>query len=368
MAKKLVWDRMILFSVFFLLIIGIVMVYSSSALVAQKIGKPSAFFLVRQLVWTVLSLLVMILLMLVDYNKLKARSFNYGLIFISICLLVCVLFNAGEIKRWIRVGSFSLQPSEIAKVGVILFLAYSLQNKEIPISLRKISFISLIIGIVIILILIEPDLGTSFLIAMVFISMLFVLGVNKKILVSIFIVGLVLLVLALELYDYRMERINAWWCQIIGKEPPDKNVEAALFQLEQAKIAVGSGGIKGLGIGNSLQKLFYIPQPHTDFIFAIISEELGLIGSIIIWILYFIILIKGVIIAKSFKDRYGSYLALGITLMLIYQALINISVVIGLLPTKGIPLPFISYGGSSLLANMSCVGLLLNMSQNIEVK
>jgi cell division protein FtsW len=366
MQGKITWDRSLLLAVLALITIGIVMVFSSSALVAQRLGKAPAFFLVRQLIWAVIGLLMMVFCMFVDYRIVKSKMFNYGIIALSLCLLVYVLFGAEGAKRWIRIGSFNIQPSELAKVGVVLFIAYTAQNKEIPISIKKMGGAILVISIIVGLILIEPDLGTAFLISLVFVSMMFVLGINKKIIISLLLIGAILLFLSLKLYNYRMERIIAWWCQIVGKEPPNKEVSDALFQLEQAKIAVGSGGINGVGIGNSLQKLFYIPQPHNDFIFSIIAEELGFIGSVALWFLFFVIFIRGALISKKLDDKYGSYLALGITLMLVYQALINISVVLGMLPTKGIPLPFISYGGSSLITSMIFVGLLLNLSQNLE--
>lgn len=366
MPAKPYFDRIILIAVLLLMIIGIAMVFSSSALVAQKLGKKITYFCVKQLIWAILGLLLMLFFMFIDYKKLKSKTVNYGVLGISLCLLVYVLFGSGDIKRWVRLGSFSLQPSELAKIGVVLFLAFTLQHKEIPLSPKSLVSVILIVCLVIGLILIEPDLGTVLLITLVFVTMLFVLGISRKLIISMVIVGVILLIFALELYSYRMERIMAWWCQIVGKEPSNRNISDALFQLEQAKIAVGSGGIKGLGFGNSLQKLYYLPQPHNDFIFAIISEELGLIGALGIWLLFFIIFVRGALIAKSFSDRYGSYLAFGITLLLIYQSLINMSVVLGLFPTKGIPLPFVSYGGSSLLSSLCCIGLLLNLSQNVN--
>lgn len=366
MPARAWFDRAILIAVLVLMIIGLAMVFSSSALVAQKLGKKITYFFVKQLIWAILGLLLMLFFMFIDYKKLKSKTINYGVLGISLCLLVYVLLGHNDIKRWVKLGSFSLQPSELAKIGIILFLAFTLQNRKIPLSSKSLLSISLIVFLVVGLILIEPDLGTAFLITLVFLTMLFVLGISKRLIITILIVGVVLLIFALELYSYRMERIVAWWCQIAGKELSSKNISDALFQLEQAKIAVGSGGIKGLGFGNSLQKLFYIPQPHNDFIFAIISEELGLIGALGIWLLFFIIFVRGALIAKSSPDRYGSYLAFGITLLLIYQSLINMSVVLGLLPTKGIPLPFISYGGSSLLSSLCCIGLLLNLSMNVN--
>ena len=262
-------------------------------------------------------------------------------------------------------GSVSFQPSEFAKIAVVLYLAYCLKNVQLPLKWKEAFIIVLPVVILIGLIVMEPDLGTSFLIAFVLITLLFIIGLEKKYIVILGLIGLFLVGFMISSAEYRRNRVIAYANQILDRGTKNDSLKTA-FQLEQAKIAVGSGGIQGVGFGNSLQKLFYIPQPHNDFIFSIIAEELGLIGTISIWLLYFFIFIKGVLIAKNFPNRYGSYLAIGIVLMLLYQSLINISVVLGLLPTKGIPLPFISCGGSSMLMSLASVGILLNLSQHAK--
>ncbi|OGF62372.1 MAG: hypothetical protein A2Y62_17135 [Candidatus Fischerbacteria bacterium RBG_13_37_8] len=366
MAKKLMWDRTLLLAVLGLITIGIPMVFSSSALIAQKLGKSPYFFLTRQLIWAFLGFVIMMFFLFIDYIYLKSKFINWGSLVFAAGMLTYVLFSSASIKRWMRIGGFSFQPSEFAKVAVVLFLAYSLQNVTLPIRLKKVLFVSMPVVIIVALIVVEPDLGTGFLIALVLMTMLFIVGLDKKYIALFGIVGIILLMVTVQLYNYRMDRLNAWWNQIKGVQEQGTDTAAAAFQLEQAKIAVGSGGIQGLGFGNSLQKLFYLPQPHNDFIFSILAEELGLMGTISIWLLYLFIFIKGMMIAKRFPDRYGSYVALGVTLMLIYQSLINISVVLGLMPTKGIPLPFISSGGSSLMMSLLSVGILLNLSQHIS--
>jgi cell division protein FtsW len=238
-----------------------------------------------------------------------------------------------------------------------------LQKVQLPIRFKEAVLILVPVALVIGLILMEPDLGTSFLIAFVSVTLLFVLGIDKKWIIVIGLAGLVLVGIVINSAEYRKDRVISYFNQILKPGSNNDSLKTA-FQLEQAKIAVGSGGLHGVGFGNSLQKLFYIPQPHNDFIFSIIAEELGLVGTIAIWILYIFIFIKGMIIAKHFPNRYGSYLALGIVIMVIYQSLINISVVLGLMPTKGIPLPFISCGGSSMLMSLISVGILLNLSQH----
>lgn len=363
MAKKIIWDRTLLIAALGLITIGIPMVLSSSALIAQRLGVSPYYFLIRQLIWTAFSIGVMIVLLFINYEKLNTKIVSYGSIGIALIMLVYVLLSPERIKRWIKIGSASFQPSEFSKIAVVLFLAYCVKKIELPIKARDAFIISMPVMVVIGLILMEPDLGTAFLIAFVLLTILFITGLEKKYILLLGLAGLVLVGFLIISAEYRKERVIAYVNQIFKQGSREDSLKTA-FQLEQAKIAVGSGGVKGVGFGNSLQKLFYIPQPHNDFIFSIIAEELGLIGTLSIWILYFFVFIKGVLIAKNFPNRYGSYLAIGLVLMLIYQSLINVSVVLGLMPTKGIPLPFISCGGSSMLMSLASVGILLNLSQH----
>jgi len=364
MTAKKRWDISLLILVLALLIIGVPMVFSSSFLIALAKDLKPYHFLLRQLLWVFLGLIAMLFFLLINLKYLMNKFVIYASLLVSIILLLMPFTQKGNIHRWIELGFINIQPSEIAKLAIMLYLGYTFSKIEPPISLSRAASVCLPILIMIFLIIKEPDLGTSFLILSVLLTFLFLAGLEKKYLFSIIIIALISITFLIVNEKYRIDRIFAFIHQ--DKISQNEIRASKIFQLTQAKIAIGSGGIRGLGFTNSIQKLYYIPQLHNDFIFSIIGEELGFIGTFAIWLIYLIIFIKGILIVKKSKSKQGSYLALAIILMITYQALINMSVVLGLLPTKGITLPFISYGGSSMLTCLSSLGLLLNISQDLK--
>lgn len=339
------------------------MVFSASAVMAKERYGTGYFFLFRQLLWAVVGLAAMLAAMKIDYRRLKAPAIVFSLLGITTLLLISVFFldRAHHTHRWIHWGSFSFQPSELAKPALIFFLAYFLESRTksmddwrntlLPAVTPTLLFLGLIVF--------QPDLGTAIACAAITACILFVAGMEMKYL------GYGLLASVLPLYflifhvAYRRARILAFL-------NPYSDPQGKGFHIIQSLIAVSTGGISGTGLMEGKQKLFYLPEPHTDFIFSVICEELGLIGAIALVILFAIFLWRGVRVALRTQDMFGKFLVVGITSMVVVQAFINISVVLGLMPTKGIPLPFISYGGSSLFLTLACVGVLLNISKQAE--
>jgi cell division protein FtsW len=263
--------------------------------------------------------------------------------------------------RWLKISTFTFQPSEFAKLGLIIFLAYFLTKKEDRIRSFSFGFLPTILlsGLVIALVLKEPDFGAAlFLTAMVFL-LLFISGARVIYIAGAFLLAAPVAYALLMNAEYRYKRL-------IGFIRPWEDPTGASFQIIQSFLSFGSGGLFGLGLGEGRQKLFFLPAPHTDFIFSIIGEELGLVGAMGVVLLFFILTLRGIQIGISIQDKFGSYLALGITLMISLQAVINMGVVLGLLPTKGLTLPFISYGGTSLIANFIGLGILLHLSTHAE--
>jgi len=341
-----------------LMCIGVVMVYSASAIYAEKnLGRPLYFFQ-RQLIWAIVSMLAMGAMSRLDYNRLREWVMP---IFAVTCLtLTAALFfpAVAGAKRWIRFGPIGLQPAEFAKLTVILFLAAYLDKKHSKLGqfIPGLAIPLGVIGVLLLLIGLEPDLGTPALIFSVAVLMLFVAGARVS---SIFgALALAVPVIAIELWrkPYRRARLLSFLT-------PFENIRGAGYQLAQSILAVGSGGWLGKGFGASKLKLMYLPTPHTDFIFPVVCEELGLLGAAVILALYTTILIRGIRIARAAPNLFGTLLACGVSFSITLQAFFNIAMSIGLLPTKGIPLPFLSYGGSSLLATMLGVGVLLNISR-----
>ncbi|MCD5390679.1 putative lipid II flippase FtsW [candidate division NPL-UPA2 bacterium] len=342
--------------------IGLVAIYSTSAISAGERFGDSAFFLKRQMLWMGLGLAFMLLAMVTKYELLKVLS--KPLLLLSVLLLIMVLLpqfgrEAGGARRWLRVGGFSIQPSEMARLAIILYLSAYLARKQDRVKelWRGLLAPLLVLGVVTGLILLQPDLGTSLLIGLVALILLFVAGVRLIYLAGIGFSSLPALYLLITRVPYRQRRILAFL-------DPWKDPRGVGYQITQSFMALGSGGLSGIGLGESRQKLFYLPAAHTDFIFSIIGEELGFIGTAAILILFLIFIWTGMRIAYRAPDLFGHLLGVGITAAIGLQAIINVGVATGSLPTKGIPLPFISFGGSSLLLNMVGVGLLLNISRN----
>jgi cell division protein FtsW len=350
-----------------LCLLGAVMIFSASAVTAEHDYGHSYYFVLRQAVWLVLGVLGMFALMRMDYRKLREPIVVYTGLCAVVLMLVGAFFldKSHATHRWIRFGPIGFQPSEIAKLAVILYLAWFLdlkRNSAARLEFTKKDFMQHIlpaigpIFVCVCLILLQPDLGTSVDIVLIATAILFVAGLSWKWLAAGFAAAIPALFLLIMSASYRQARL---WAFI----HPDSDPQGAGFQLMQSLIAVGSGGFTGVGLMESKQKLFYLPEAHTDFIYAVICEELGFIGATIVIALFAIYAWRGLRAAFSAPDGFGRLLALGITAMVLCQALINFAVVLGMVPTKGIPLPFVSYGGSSLLVMLLATGVLLNISQ-----
>jgi cell division protein FtsW len=352
-------EKGILFPVLLLCSIGIIMVYSASSSIGMETHDSAFYYMKKQFFFFCISLCVMFVAASFPYKLY--RSFSYFILFTAVFLLIAVLFPALSIKagganRWIHIAGITFQPSEFTKLALILFLGYSLSKKQEQIRLFSVGFFPhlVVFSLLAFLIIIQPDFGTIVVLGMITWSMMFIAGVKLIHLLSP--LPLVIPVLYFFVYkvDYRLERIlvflNPW------ADPYN-----AGYQITHSLKAFGSGGIFGKGIGLGMQKMHYLPEPHTDFIFSIIGEELGLIGVIIILCLYLILLLKGVNIAKKAGTVFGAITAAGLTIYIAVQVIINTGVALGALPTKGLTLPFISYGGTSLIINMAAVGILMNI-------
>jgi len=360
-AQKLAPDRTLFIAAIAIVGFGIVMLYSASSVIAMESHRSPYFFAVKQGMWAAMGVLLMIVLTRFDYRKLRHRAVVYGLLGATVALLVAVLFSPplNNAHRWIRLGLISFQPSELAKLSLVLTLAYQLDRR----SDRLEDFWSgwfpslLITGLLGYLVLIEPDYGTAFCLVFIGSCLLFVSGVPLGQLTMLALSSAPVLLWLIFSEDYRRERFLIFF-------DPDQDPLGKGFQILQSLIAVGSGGVLGKGFMASQQKHFYLPEPHADFIFAVVGEELGLIGGLAVLAGFSVLLWRGLVIADRAPDRFGSLLATGLTMFLVGQGLINMGVVLGILPTTGIPLPFVSAGGSSLLAGMAAVGLLLSVSQH----
>ena len=347
-----------------LICVGIVMIYSASSIYAWERYKDSFFFLKRHLSFLFIGVFLTFLFMSVDYRKLKKVA--RPLLILSILLLVLVLIpgigrEIAGARRWFRFKLISFQPSELANIAIIIYIADFIFRKDNYIRTFLHGFLPpmLILGLTALLILMQPDLGTALALGIVVFIMLFMAGVRLSYLLSVILASLPLFYILIFSVPYRRMRIMAFL-------NPWLDPKGSGFQIIQSQIALGSGGIFGVGLGQSRQKLFYLPAAHTDFIFSIIGEELGLLGTIGIILLFMIFIKQGLKIIKNSQDTFGYFLALGLVLMISFKAVINIGVSCGLLPTKGLPLPFISYGGSSFVFDMISVGILMNIARTGE--
>ncbi|MFT5169835.1 MAG: cell division protein FtsW [Candidatus Omnitrophota bacterium] len=344
-----------------LISIGIIMIYSSSGIFASQELGDGLYFLKRHLIFLGVGICAMLTTMSMDYRLL--RKWAKPLILFSILLLIVVLIpQVGQssfgARRWFKIGPYHLQPSELTKLTMIIYVADFLARKDYKITRFWQGFmpLMLVLGTCCFLIIRQPDLGNSVLIALSTLIMMFIAGARIVHLSVLGVLAMPVLYLLVVRVEYRLKRIIAFI-------NPWEDAQGIGFQLSQSQIALGSGGIFGVGLGKSMQKLFYLPAAHTDFILSIIGEELGLIGTLSVVFLFAIFIWQGARIIKRTTDPFGYYLAIGIMAMLGLQAVVNIGVSIGALPTKGLPLPFVSYGGSALVFNMIAVGLLLNISR-----
>ena len=361
MARKLQSDKWLFLATLALVCVGVVMVYSASAVVALERYQQPYFFVTRQVMWAVLGLTLLSMIMRVDYRTYRNEQVMWAGLVVVAVLLVAVLFSRpikGS-RRWFGLGGFGIQPSELAKVAAIFFTAFVLDRRMHRINDVKYALapIALVVGGLAGLILVEPDFGTAAALTVVVATMVMAAGLSYRYIVGLALVGLPAAYIVLMSADYRRRRWLAFlnpWDDPLGDG----------YHIIQSLIAVGSGGVFGRGLMGGIQKLFYLPEPQTDFIFAVISEELGLIGATLVVVCFGVIGWRGLRAATTAPDRFGALLALGITTMVVAQAFVNLSVVLGLMPTKGIPLPLVSNGGSSLLVNLAAIGVLLNISQH----
>jgi cell division protein FtsW len=367
MPRRLENDRWLFIVTLALCLLGAVMIFSASAVTAEHEYGHSYIFLLRQAAWLGIGLAGMFVLMRTDYRRLREPAVVYAVLCAVGLMLVGAFFldKSHATHRWIRFGPIGIQPSELAKLAVILYLAWFLDLKRrsaASMEFRKDDFLHNIlpaIGPILVcvaLILAQPDLGTSVDIVLIAAAVLYVAGLSWKWIAVGAAASVPALYLLITHVAYRQARMMAFL-------NPDSDPQGAGFQLLQSLIAVGSGGFTGVGLMESKQKLFYLPEAHTDFIYAVICEELGFIGALVVITLFVIYGWRGLRAAFSAPDSFGRLLALGITAMVMFQTLINFAVVLGMVPTKGIPLPFISYGGSSLLVMLLATGVLLNISQ-----
>jgi cell division protein FtsW len=361
MARKLKADRVMFTATLLLVFASIIMVYSASALVALERFQQPYLFVIRQVMWAVLGIAALWVAMHVDYRTYRNDAFIWALIGVVALTLLGVLFSApvNGTRRWLGIGGLGIQPSEFAKIACVLFTALILERRmhridELSYSLLP---IAIVVGPMVALILLEPDFGTAMALLLIVVAMVFAAGLHYRYLIGTLLVVLPAVYVVLVSAPYRRRRLLAFW-------DPWADPLGDGFQIIQSLIAVGTGGVFGRGLMAGVQKLFYLPEPHTDFIYAVIGEELGLIGATTTLVCFCLIAWRGLRITMRAQDAFGAFVALGMTTMIVVQAFVNMSVVLGLMPTKGIPLPLVSAGGSSLVVSLVGMGVLLNISQH----
>jgi cell division protein FtsW len=359
MVKSAGIDRTLMIVTLALIVIGMLMIYSSTMIIAKEKHEDSFFFLKRQGLWLILSVAAAAVIIFMKeplYLNPRYLMPALGLVIVSLCA-VFFFAKLNNTNRWLHFAGFSLQPSELAKIAAVIYLAVMLTRKEVDINQPKtLLFLLLPVGVIEVLILKEPDFGNFFLILLMTLILLFIAGLKLRYF-ALFLLLLVPSIYVLVKIDpLRLNRVTSFL-------NPDAHAATYSFQALQSVYAVGAGGVFGRGIGNSTQKLFFLPYSYTDFIFAIIGEELGLIGTFFVLMLYTLFLFRGIQISRHSDNPTVYTLVIGLTLLIILQALINISVTIGIFPTKGIPLPFISAGGTSLFASMITTAIILNISR-----
>jgi len=353
-------DIILLLVTLILITIGTVMIYSSSSILAMKRFNDGQFFLKKQIFFVLLGLGIMVLMTKIPYDQLK--KFAYPGILVSVVLLILLLIphvgiRAGGATRWLKLGVFSFQVTEVVKVSVVLFLAHFLTKKSGQITdfKRAVLIPLLVILLIVGLIILEPDFGTAVIITVIMMLMFYLSGCR-----ILHLAGIVALFAPAGIFlllhkSYRLARLTTFL-------DPWKDPQRSGFQIIQSLLSFGSGGTFGVGIGDGMQKLFYLPEPHTDFILSIIAEESGFIGVVIVLFLFAVLIIKGFMISYKAPDLFSTLLAAGLTMVIALEAFINIAGVMGLIPLKGLALPFVSYGGTSLIMSLTTVGILLNIS------
>ncbi len=349
-------------------IIGLIMISSSSISVGEKYFNDPYWFIRRQVIWWVISFIFFIIASRINYRYYQKFSIYIMIVLVGLLALVLIPgigVEIGGFRRALNLGFFSIQPSEFAKIALVIFFSDSLDKRyKDDKRIRNIIFPSfLVLCLIAILIFLEPDMSAMVVIGLVAFIILFAGGVRFKHLLGLGFIGALVTFGYMFLEDYRRERIFEFIERIIALFNGSEEIRDASFQVSQSLIALGSGNIVGLGLGNSVQKYYYLPEAHTDFIFAIIGEELGLLGTILVVILFVLFMFFGIRVCFKTRDYFGKVMAVGLTSIIVVPAIINIFVVVGLAPVTGLALPFISYGGSSLLVSMISVGILLNISR-----
>ena len=355
------FDFYLFTAIIILILFGAIMIYSASSIWANYKFEDSFYYVKRQMIFIVLGIFLMITTSKIDYNIYYENSNK--ILGICIILLILVLIpGIGSIRNgsrsWFGIGSLGIQPSEAAKLGMIIFTSKYLTNSSKFLKSYKYGVFP-ILGVLFLLfglIMLQPDLGTGMILVISIISLLFIAGVNMKFFIGGGIIGLIGVIILIAIAPYRMDRITSFinpWNDPLGTG----------FQIIQSLYAIGPGGLLGRGYLKSIQKQFYLPEPQTDFIFSIIAEEFGIVGTIFVVFMFSFIIYRGIRIALRTKDSFAKYLAFGMSFQLAFQALMNLMVVIGMIPVTGVTLPFLSYGGSSLLITLVSMGIILNISR-----
>ena len=361
MAKKLYPDKWLFAATVGLALFGVVMVYSASAVMALRDNGSQFHYVIKQGIWTCIGFIAMLAAMQFDYNRLRDRRIVYGLLGLTVVLLVAVFAFSptNGAQRWIKLQGFRIQPSELSKLSLAIFLAYFLEKRVGEEQSFWGTFVpaALVTGILALLIVAEPDLGTAMMLLVIFGVLIYTAGARLLHLGVMALPALVGVIGLLIFVPFRMRRMIMFL-------DPWADPQGSGFQVVQSLIAIGSGGPNGLGFAQGKQKMLFLPFAHSDFIFAVVGEELGLLGTMTVLLVFGLFLWRGLRASLLAPDRFAMLLSLGIVTGIVVQALFNISVVLSLVPTKGIPLPFISYGGSSLVPTLAAVGILLNISQH----
>lgn len=360
------FDYTILMAALALVGIGLITIYSASCILAhEKFGDPF-HFLKKQVIFAILGVGLMLVVIHIPYERY--RPFVYPALGVALALLVAVLLPLGQghsrANRWLTIGPLTFQPSELAKLSLVLYMAYSLAKKRERGTIKRFSlgFLphAMAAGAMMLLLFKEPDLGATLIVGAVAFTMMFLAGVRLRHLILCLIPGAVLLLH--KIHGYQWERIETFLKYFMA--PWEATLKEA-YHLKQACYALANGGLVGMGLGMGRQKLFYLPEPHTDFVFAVIGEEWGFLGISVVCLLFVVLTLGGAKVALAIKDPFGSLLAMGIVVLIGIQATANMAVAVGLLPTKGMALPLVSYGGSSLIANLIAIGILVHLSGRI---
>jgi len=377
MAQRLKTDWILFSTIVMMVLFGALMIYSASSVVADIRMGSSYYYALRQLIWIALAIPLMMFMKRLHYRKLQTPAVAFTAMGLVMIFLAAVYFADPRQHRWIRLGPFGLQPSEFAKPALVLFLAYFIALRSRAINSRYTLLPAFLALGFVTMAVVVADLGTAIVLVGTAAVVFFVAGLESRYIVIAAVLGLIGCAAAVAAKPYRLVRVITYidpQLHIVDRFDSHGWIRAQMkksitardtnYQSEQAKIAVGSGGPVGVGLMQGRQKLFYLPEAHTDTIYAVVGEEFGLFGSAALLIGFVVILWRGIRATVLIPDEFGRYLALGVTTMLVVQAFFNMSVVLGMVPTKGIPLPMISFGGSSLLVTLASLGILLNVAEH----